>query len=346
LKKGVILEINSQYVTVLTPEGEFLKGRKVKEDYKIGEEIDFFPLNERPKVKMPFFNNFGKLRIALASSIAAILLFFSAFSYYDSHQVYAYMSIDINPSIEAAVDKKLRVITLKAYNEEGKLILDSLDEWRNSSITTVTQDIIQRSKESGYYEDGAEIILATVVVDDEGARLKKRLDEDISNMARSYVAENVLITVMDRKEQDRMNAIDRGLSTGKYVKKFLLAKEDKKKPEDIKEAQVDQKEKPVVNKEQDVKEIEKELPKVDVKEKKTAVSSEEDDQDDSDSEQGNKQTKKGPPDKVKEKISKIKENIRNKKDDLEEDKEDDDNDNRGRSDRDNRDGDDDDDDEE
>ncbi|MBM7659667.1 hypothetical protein JOC85_000434 [Bacillus mesophilus] len=344
MKKGVILEINAHYVTVLTPEGEFLKGRKVKEDYKIGEEIDFFPLNERAKAKNAFLNNFGKFRIAIASSVAAILLFFSAFSYYDSHQVYAYMSIDINPSIEVAVDKKLRVITLKSYNEEGKLILDSLDDWKNSSIINVTQEIIKHSKESGYYVDGAEVILATVVVDDEGNRLKKRLDEDVSNIAKSYVSENVLITVMDRKEEDRLNAIDRGLSTGKYVKEFVLAKENNQKPNVIKE---DQKEKPVVT-EKPVEEVEKELPKVDVKEKTTATSNQDDigEQDNINSEKGNKKDKKGPPYKVKEKNSKIKESKKNDREDDDDEEDDDDDNNRGRSDRDNRDDEDDEDEDE
>jgi hypothetical protein len=335
LKKGVILEVNAQYVSVLTPEGEFLKARKLKEDYNIGEEIDFFPLNERGLIKKRFFNDFGKLRIALASSIAAILLFFSAFSFYDSNQVYAYMSIDINPSIEVAVDKKLRVITLKAYNEEGKLILADLEEWKNNSIANVTKDFIQKSKASGYFEDGAEVIIATVVVDDEGAKLKGKLDEDVNNLAQEYKAENVMITVMDRKVQDRELAIGLGLTTGKYVKEFLLAKEVEPKLEEKPEDQPVKEDKPaeITNKEPSV-ELKEELPKVNIEENdKVKVIVDNKNDDDEDHEQDDKGNK-GPPEKVKEKITEVREKVRSKQNEKKDDDDDEDN-NSNRDDRDN-----------
>lgn len=42
MRKGVILEINDLYLTLLTPEGEFLRARKLQQDYQVGEEIHFF----------------------------------------------------------------------------------------------------------------------------------------------------------------------------------------------------------------------------------------------------------------------------------------------------------------
>lgn len=346
MKKGVILEVNASYVTVLTPDGEFLKGRKVKENYEVGEEIDFFPLKERAsmKRKTPFFS-FGKLRIALASSIAAVLLFFTAFSYYDSHQVYAYMSIDINPSIEAAVDKKLRVITLKAYNQEGRKIVANLDEWKNLSIESVTESIIESSKKSGFYNEGAEVVIATVVVDDEGDRLKKELSDNVDKIVKAHKADNVTITVLDRSIEDRELAVGKGLSTGKYVTEFILAK-DEKDPS-ISDVETKTKEEPVEVEEevkdnstgsmenQTIEEPKEELSKVQVsetnKEKNNSKATEQ------------KQEKAvGPPKEVQEKLRELKERIKKKQEERGKNKDDDDDDdgkNRGR-DRDDRDDDD------
>lgn len=227
-----MLEINSRFVTLLTPDGEFLKSRRVKDHYEIGEEIDFFPLNEISTAKRSFFR-FDKIRVAIASSMAAVLLFFTVFSFYDSHQVYAYMSIDINPSLEAGVDKKLRVISLEAYNDEGKLILNSLEEWVNQPIDSVTKAIIEKSKDSGYYQEGAEIIIATVIVENEGDQLAKQFDKDVESLVQTYQKENVPITVLNSTVEDRKHAVKKGLSTGKYVKETIIAKEKETKKEKL-----------------------------------------------------------------------------------------------------------------
>ena len=53
------MEINKRFLTVLTPEGEFLRARNLKENYQIGQEIDFFPLEQRKRVNdspSHFFN--------------------------------------------------------------------------------------------------------------------------------------------------------------------------------------------------------------------------------------------------------------------------------------------------
>jgi hypothetical protein len=324
LKRGVILEVNTKFVTILTPNGEFLRSRKVKDHYEIGEEIDFFPVNERFTAKKPFFH-LEKIRIALASSIAAVLLFFTVFTFYDSQQVYAYMSIDINPSIEAAVDKKLHVISLEAYNEEGKVVLSSLGEWLNQPINSVTKAIIQESRDSGYYEDGAEIIIATVIVEDEGETLERKLNGNVEGLVQSYQKVNVPITVLDSTVQDREVATKKGISTGKYINEIIVAKEKEKlhkeSLDDIKETkqlekeaekqldkanekadlQIDQKKD---NKQSGINEQEKAKGNVE-KEIKVKVGKDKDDSDDDEKRQ--EEGRKGPPEKVKEVIKKAKE---------------------------------------
>ncbi|MBK5445664.1 anti-sigma factor domain-containing protein [Peribacillus sp. TH24] len=52
MKKGVILSINKRFVTLLTPEGEFLKTKRQERTYEVGEEITFSPF--KPKVTLSF----------------------------------------------------------------------------------------------------------------------------------------------------------------------------------------------------------------------------------------------------------------------------------------------------
>jgi hypothetical protein len=233
LKRGVVLEVNRQFVTLLTHEGEFLKSRKVKEHYSVGEEVDFFPVNEHSTAKKSFFR-LEKMRVGIASSIAAVLLFFTLFTFYDSQEVYAYMSIDINPSLEAGVDKKLRVISLEAFNDEGEIVLNNLEEWINQPIDSVTESIIQESKDSGYYQEGAEVLIATVIVEDEGDTLEESLNSNVEDLVQSYQKESIPVVVLNSTVHDREAAIENGLSTGKYVKEKMMASEKEAEKDKIK----------------------------------------------------------------------------------------------------------------
>lgn len=226
MKRGVILEIDSQFLTLLTPDGEFLRSRKVNDQYEIGEEIDFFPVNEYVKEKKSIFR-FNKLRAGIASTMAAALLFFSIFTLNDGNKVYAYMTIDINPSIEAGVDKKLRVVSLEAYNSEGEEVVNNLEEWLNEPIDSVTEAIIQESKDSGYYKEGAEVLLTTVIVEEEDKDepVAKELTESVQTIVEASKEEDVIVTAVKSTKEDRKNAVKQGISTGKYVKEKLMVQE-------------------------------------------------------------------------------------------------------------------------
>jgi hypothetical protein len=343
LKRGVVLDVNAQFVTILTPEGEFLKSRKVKEHYLVGEEIDFFPVSDYATTKKSFFR-LERMRIGIASSIAAVLLFFTIFTFYDSQEVYAYMSIDINPSLEAGVDKKLRVISLEAYNDEGEIILNNLEEWLNKPIDSVTKSIIQESRDSGYYQEGAEVLIAMVIVEDEGDTLEENLNNNVETLVQSYHEESIPVVVLNSTVHDREEAIQKGLSTGKYVKESMMASEkeaekdkvdtlDKEKDDKVKEDATETEEK------KDSK-LEEKIKGPNDKNVETGPASEKNNGKDKDkikvkvkdkvdievdldkiNRGKDQEDKKGPPEAVQERIENVKEKHEEKKRDKDDDKE-------------------------
>ena len=44
MKRGVVVEYNDDYVTLLTPDGQFIKAKNKEGNYEVGAEISFFPL--------------------------------------------------------------------------------------------------------------------------------------------------------------------------------------------------------------------------------------------------------------------------------------------------------------
>ncbi|GAE46488.1 hypothetical protein JCM21738_3395 [Mesobacillus boroniphilus JCM 21738] len=154
MRKGVILEINDLYLTLLTPEGEFLRARKLQQDYQVGEEIHFFPETltvKKKRFNLSFLNSFKARSTALAALFMIAMT--ALVPAYQDGQVYAYMSIDVNPSIELAVNDDLKVLRMTGYNPEGEKIIGELKDWKKKDAAVVAEMIIEEIKDEGFLKE-------------------------------------------------------------------------------------------------------------------------------------------------------------------------------------------------
>lgn len=212
-----MLELDEEFVTVLTPEGEFLRLKKEKE-CEIGEEV------KANAVGRPFPFRRRSFRYALISVLTAATVLLATWIQWPSNAVYAYMSIDINPSMEAGVDAELRVLTLKAYNEEGKKVLAALPSWKRQPFSSVTKQIIALSEQKGYLKKGGEVLITTVERERDASSARK-LSAALAEIQRSVADDRIVITTANSTMAVRNQAVKRGMTTGK-----LLQIEKKVKP--------------------------------------------------------------------------------------------------------------------
>ncbi|MFS0861780.1 anti-sigma factor domain-containing protein [Fredinandcohnia sp. 179-A 10B2 NHS] len=219
MKKGIVMDVNDEYITMLTPEGEFIKARHSKSSYEIGEETTFFPINERisvPTAKPKFFQ-MKKVRYAVASSLVAILLLSLFIPLSSQNEVYAYMSIDINPSFEVGFDDELKVISVEPLNDEARKLLESIPDWKNATLEDITDTIIEKSKESGYLKNGKEVVITTVVSDSHKVQVDKELEKDIEELTVELEKEDIAVTAIASTVETRNAAKEKGVSTGKLL---------------------------------------------------------------------------------------------------------------------------------
>ena len=232
MRKGVILEINDLYLTLLTPEGEFLRARKLQQEYQVGEEIHFFPemgTAKRKKFNLSFLNSFRARTIALA---AAFMLAMTAFlPVYQSGQVYAYMSIDVNPSVELAVSDTLKVLRIKGYNQEGKQIIASISDWKKKDAAVVAEMILNEIEEKGFFKEKNDIVIATVHNGKVKKTVDQKLEQKISDIKKVTKEENLDLKVMQGTTEEREKAQEQGLTTGVYKEKLSEEGKPPKKPE-------------------------------------------------------------------------------------------------------------------
>ncbi|WP_143415917.1 anti-sigma factor domain-containing protein [Geobacillus sp. E263] len=208
MKKGIVLELDEEFVTLLTTEGEFIQVKK-DGDYEIGEEIEAQVI-KRPIVRRRSF------RYVITSLVAAVVLLVTTLFHFPSNEVYAYMSIDINPSIEVGVDEQLKVLKLKAYNEEGKRIVSQLSHWKKKEFVDITMEIIELSMQKGYLQEGGQVLI-TAVERKHRAASSRELSTELKKIQHSYQQKNIIVKTEESTMEVRNKAVKKGVTTGKLL---------------------------------------------------------------------------------------------------------------------------------
>jgi hypothetical protein len=204
------MEINRRFLTVLTPGGEFLHVRRQDQLYQVGQEIKFSS-KELEKKRVPFSM---PVKVAL-TACAFVLVFISIIPVYQANQVYAYMSIDVNPSIELGMNENLKVVELIPYNKDGKKIVNMLSNWKRKDIDEVMLAIMNEINKQGYTKKNHEVVVSTVFVKDQH-KDNNKLQKEIKVIEKEIAKENLNVILVEASQKDRENAKEKGITTGIY----------------------------------------------------------------------------------------------------------------------------------
>ncbi|MGJ7910441.1 anti-sigma factor domain-containing protein [Neobacillus sp. LXY-1] len=227
MKKGIVMEIDEAFLTLLTPDGEFLRTKKLEQPYSIGEEIYFFPLEQTADAKALKVNRFFKAK-PIWLSAAALLVFLSTFiPFYQNNKAYAYMSIDVNPSIELGLNKKMQVVELTGFNKEGKQVISHLKDWKKVDVSSLTEKILTEIKKEGYLKKNNHIIISTVRMEHPETEVEKRLQDNIKEIKTAVNDEEVNLTYVSGTEKELEKAHKLGITAGKLQVKDSEKTKDK-----------------------------------------------------------------------------------------------------------------------
>ncbi|MFC0015998.1 MULTISPECIES: anti-sigma factor domain-containing protein [Allobacillus] len=180
--KGVLIEKRKTYAIVLTEDGDFQKTGPVS-DIEIGEEAIVPPIEDRQSFVSVFSNLFKHSSIRISTALALILiLIFPIYSWVgQSNNAEAYVSIDINPSIELTVNKNDEVIDITGLNKDGTILINEL-KWQDESAVDLAEAIIQKSGELGYLQKDHEVMVGISYLNDEDeSDLLGQISEKLNN---------------------------------------------------------------------------------------------------------------------------------------------------------------------
>ena len=121
-----------------------------------------------------------KKRIALAM-MACTILGSGGGAYAYAETPVAYVSMDINPSIELGVNVFDKVVSIEAYNDDGKKILEDTD-LKDNDINNAISTLVSHAISAGYIkEDGSSAIEITTSTDKDKIAIK--FEESLKEVA-------------------------------------------------------------------------------------------------------------------------------------------------------------------
>ncbi|MFY0136069.1 anti-sigma factor domain-containing protein [Bacillus cereus] len=210
MNKGIVMDIKKHSVVVLTPNGEFITCKRKGDSCIIGEEISF----DEQEQKASYFSIPSFLKpasILVACFLFAVLFFYNQ----PEEKVFAYVSVDINPSLEVSVTKDFRVIDLQACNDDGRRILKELKQWENKQLQEVIRTIIKQSQEDKYLTNDKQVMLTAVAKD---KALEPLLEKAMKELKKEYELKHITVEYQSSTMQVRENARKAGIGTGVYIK--------------------------------------------------------------------------------------------------------------------------------
>ncbi|WP_424767196.1 anti-sigma factor domain-containing protein [Paenibacillus sp. sgz302251] len=249
MKRGVVMSIHKQHAVVMTADGQFLRA-PLSSTPQIGEEITFEEEYKQARHFKSVHWYSGAAAVVLLMLIPLLL-----FVQRDAHPVVAYLSMDINPSIEIGVDKDEKVRELHALNEDGRLLVENLP-YKGLHVEAVAAAILEQARGSHYLDTPNKDIFITSVLLKDTTELKrdyeKMLAEKVDQTLRALLAElaseaaSANVTTLSVPNELRDVAAANGISSGKMAV-YLMAKEEgyKLELEQIKQQSIDKVTEPI-----------------------------------------------------------------------------------------------------
>ncbi|MDQ0159897.1 anti-sigma-I factor RsgI family protein [Alkalibacillus salilacus] len=158
--KGIVVERKKRYAIMMTAEGGFYK-TKIDSSHAIGEEVQFTPLNEQSGLLSILRSYVSSPQLKAAAAILLCLaIIYPLLSWTNgSSETYAYVNIDINPSLSFEVDDSYQIIDAHAINEDGSELLSEMGDLQGESLEEISSSIMTLSQEKGYLDVDGNILL-------------------------------------------------------------------------------------------------------------------------------------------------------------------------------------------
>lgn len=177
--KGVLLEKKGRQGIFVTQEGAFVRGRH--RDKAIGEEFEI------QRVTTSY-----KTYVAVAVVALMLIIGFGPLGVYADP--YGYIELDINPSVELAYNRSMKVIKVSPLNDDGKVLLDEIDvRLKGIALDKAVDILLEHAKIMNYDLNNVVIIYTKLDITEESK---------IADVIGQINSSNETITILDVDKEE------------------------------------------------------------------------------------------------------------------------------------------------
>lgn len=203
--RGIIVEQNNENVTILTPDGQFIRG--VAEGQDVGSEVLVTPLLSQKRS----YQSAGRKSIPAITVLAAALLLVLASLFLPFKETaLAFIQLEVNPSVEFGIDQEGKVRELAALNDDGAALIRELESWSGKEVTKLISLIFDE-----YAEPDRELAVTTVRTGDE--KLAAALDRTLRFIEGAAGEEGMLLRLSEAEPEMHERSREEGIPISRLI---------------------------------------------------------------------------------------------------------------------------------
>lgn len=218
---GVVMKVEGDEAIVMTDFCTFEIIRK-SEGMFPGQKVTFNPsdISGLRKKRMGYYYT------VIGSVAAVFVLLFSYFGFFRVNEPYAYLDIDINPSLEFAIDENNILKDINPMNEDAEILVRGMN-LKNLSAEDALIKIMEKSKEQGFLRPVKSFVLVSAALNDKSKGYKKdrsgaesRLNMLLGSLKeelKSSKFKNIKHEIIKVPSEYRTKSIESKVSMGKYL---------------------------------------------------------------------------------------------------------------------------------
>ncbi|MEG6521476.1 anti-sigma-I factor RsgI family protein [Desulfotomaculum sp. 1211_IL3151] len=200
---GILVQKKGPIGVLMTSEGYFVRVLLTGKNHILGQEI--------LGLKYP------SLIQGMAAASVLVVVLIGIWSKFLISPAAAYVALDINPSVELAVNKSGTVIKASGLNEDGMALLEKVTP-KKMEIYQAVEMLLKEAVNCNYLNDNNNIVLATVIPSTKNQTV---VDQDkLESTVQISVAEipaPIKVVTESATKQDHRLAEAKGLSVGRYL---------------------------------------------------------------------------------------------------------------------------------
>lgn len=220
IKRGVIIKLEKREAVVFNEMLEYEKIKRVEGMFE-GQTVEY---------RTSQYENIYKKIKMLSGAAAVLVLIFSFYIWFATRaepEIFAYVDLDINPSIEFSIDEKNVVIGLTPLNYDAQKIVRTLGKTRGKPIDEAIEYVIKRLQTEGFIKDKEnQIILICSAPKSQGTSpyerkdSYKRLDKTMRLIKETLSKEkvsNLSVKTISINPEARKSSLENKMSMGRYA---------------------------------------------------------------------------------------------------------------------------------